>query len=85
MGRLPSSCRDSEQNFEQLTEKSVGNSALSLELKKSEVATRDIVNPRTNKQPEGKNSLATSLIEFLDDAKKTDRLSQIVLKDRGRS
>ena len=59
--------------FEQLMEKSVGNSALSLEVKKSEVATRDLVTLVQISNLKAKNSLATSLVEFLDDAKKTSR------------
>ena len=61
------------KTFEQLMEKSVGNSALSLEIKKTEVATRDLVTLVQISNLKAKNSLATSLIEFLDDAKKTGR------------
>jgi len=54
-------------------EKSVGYSALSREIKKTEVATRDLVTLVQISNLKAKNSLLTPLIEFLDDTEKTGR------------
>jgi len=86
MGRLPSSRRDSEEMLEQLMEKSVGYSAFSLEIKKTGFATEDLVILVQIGNLKAKILLVTSLIEFLDDAKKTDtrlhRFSSKVAVDR---
>jgi len=61
------------KTFEQLMEESVGSAALSLEIKKTEVATKDLVTLVQISDLKAKNSLAMSLVEFLEDAKKTGR------------
>jgi len=57
--------------FEQLLEESVGGSALSLEIKKAEMATSDLVTRVRISDLKAKDTLAESLGEFLEDAKKT--------------
>jgi len=58
--------------LEQLMKKSVGYSAFSLEIKETEFTTRDLVILVQISNLKAKILLVTSLIEFLDDAKKTD-------------
>ncbi|KAF8959482.1 hypothetical protein BDZ97DRAFT_1667049 [Flammula alnicola] len=64
------------QSFEQLLEGSAGGSALSLEVKKAEMATTDLVARIRVSDLKAKDTLATSLTEFVGDAKKTGRSLQ---------
>jgi len=61
------------KTFEQLLEESVGGSALSLEIKKAEMATSDLVTRVRISDLKAKDTLAVSLGEFLEDARKTGR------------
>lgn len=59
--------------FEQLLDATVGNSALSLEIKKSEMATQDLIALVKVSDYNGKDMLANKLEGFVESAKKTGR------------
>jgi len=59
--------------FEHLLEELVGGSALSLEIKKAEMATSDLVTRVRISDLKAKDTLAESLVEFLEDARRTGR------------
>ena len=59
--------------FEQLLDQSVGGSGLSLEIKKAEMATTDLVTLVRVSSLKSRDMLADSLADFVDDAKKTGR------------
>jgi hypothetical protein len=61
------------KTFEQLMDESIGGSALSLEVKKAEMAITDLVSFVQLSKLKAKDTLANSLIEFVLDAKKTGR------------
>jgi len=61
------------KTFEQLIDDSVGGSALSLEIKKAEMATTDLISLVQISELRARDSLASSLTDFVDDAKKTGR------------
>ncbi|CAA7267048.1 unnamed protein product [Cyclocybe aegerita] len=61
------------KTFEQLMDESVGGSALSLEIKNAEMATKDLVSLVRISNMKAKDTLARSLEEFVLDAKKTGR------------
>ena len=61
------------KTFEQLMEESIGGSALSLEVKKAEMAITDLVSFVQLSKLKAKDTLASSLLEFVLDAKKTGR------------
>ena len=61
------------KTFEQLMDESIGGSALSLEIKKAEMAITDLVAFVRLSKLKGKDTLASSLIEFVLDAKRTGR------------
>ena len=61
------------RTFEQLLEESLGGSSLSLEIKKAEMATTDLVTLVRVSNLKSRDMLAESLVEFVDDAKKTGR------------
>ncbi|KAF8150695.1 hypothetical protein B0H34DRAFT_630720, partial [Crassisporium funariophilum] len=61
------------KSFGQLLDESVGGSGLSLEIKKAEMATTDLVTLVRVSDLKGRDTLATSLVEFVEDAKKTGR------------
>lgn len=63
-------------NFEQLLGDTVGGSALTLEIKKAEMATRDLVTLVKYSDLKSKDHLADSLLLFVDDAKATGRSLQ---------
>ena len=59
--------------FEQLLHESISGSGLSLEIKKAEIATSDLVTLVRVSNLKSKAMLADSLSDFVDDAKKTGR------------
>jgi len=59
--------------FEQLMDDFVTGSALSLQVKHAEMATTDLVALVRISDLKAKNTLATSLLDFVDDAKKTGK------------
>jgi hypothetical protein len=59
------------KTFEHLLEESVGGSALSLEIKKAEMATSDLITRVRISELKAKDTISESLREFLEDAKKT--------------
>ncbi|KDR78981.1 hypothetical protein GALMADRAFT_64512 [Galerina marginata CBS 339.88] len=61
------------KTFEQLIDDSVGGSALSLEIKKAEMATTDLIALVRISQLRARDSLASSLTDFVEDAKRTGR------------
>ena len=61
------------KTFEQLMDESIGGSALSLEVKKAEMAITDLVSFVRHSKLKAKDTLASSLIQFVLDAKKTGR------------
>lgn len=61
------------KTFEQLMDGVVGGSALSLEVKQVEMATADLVTLVRISDLKAKDALATSLVEFIETAKKTGR------------
>jgi len=61
------------KTFEQLIDDSVGGSALSLEVKKAEMAMTDLVTFVRLSKLKAKDTLASSLIEFVQDARKAGR------------
>jgi len=64
------------KTFEQLMDESIGGSALSLEVKKAEMAITDLVSFVKLSKLKAKDTLASSLVEFVLDAKKTGRKLQ---------
>ncbi|KAI0775061.1 hypothetical protein BD413DRAFT_532700 [Trametes elegans] len=60
-------------NFEQLLDGSVGGSGLSLEIKKAEMASRDLITLVKFSELRSRDPLAESLMEFVEDAKKTGK------------
>ncbi|KAF9565340.1 hypothetical protein CPC08DRAFT_741049 [Agrocybe pediades] len=69
----PSLMDQQSKTFEQLMGDTVGGSALSLEIKHAEMATTDLVTLVRISDLKAKDSLASSLTSFVDDAKKTGR------------
>ncbi|PFH53158.1 hypothetical protein AMATHDRAFT_73706 [Amanita thiersii Skay4041] len=61
------------KTFGQLLDESVGGSGLSLEIKKAEIATNDLVTLVRHSDLKARDSLATTLKRFVDNAKKTGR------------
>ena len=61
------------KTFEQLMDESIGGSALSLEVKKAEMAITDLVSFVQLSKLKAKDTLASSLVEFVLDAKRTGR------------
>jgi hypothetical protein len=61
------------RTFGQLLEESLGGSTLSLEIKQAEMATTDLVTLVRVSNLKSRDMLAESLVEFVDDAKKTGR------------
>lgn len=61
------------KTFEQLMDESIGGSALSLEVKKAEMTITDLVSFVRLSNLKAKDTLASSLIEFVLDAKKAGR------------
>ena len=61
------------KTFEQLMDESIGGSALSLEVKKAEMAITDLVSFVQLSKLKAKDTLASSLSEFVLDAKRTGR------------
>lgn len=59
------------KTFEQLLDESVGGSGLSLEIKKAEMATRDLVTLVRMSKLTSKDLLADALVDFVDDARNT--------------
>ncbi|KAI0696294.1 hypothetical protein C8T65DRAFT_729690 [Cerioporus squamosus] len=71
-------------NFEQLLGDTVGGSALTLEIKKAEMATRDLVTLVKYSDLKSKDHLAESLLVFVDDAKATGKgLQKLTSKING--
>jgi hypothetical protein len=61
------------KTFQQLMDESIGGSALSLEVKKAEMAITDLVCYVRLSELNAKDTLARSLLQFVLDAKKTGR------------
>ena len=61
------------KTFKQLMDESIGGSALSLEVKKAEMAITDLVSFVRLSKLKAKDTLASSLLQFVLDAKKTGR------------
>ena len=61
------------KTFDQLLDESAGGSALSLEVKKAEMATTDLATLVRHSNLKARDMLASSLKEFVDDARKTGR------------
>jgi hypothetical protein len=61
------------KTFQQLMDESIGGSALSLEVKKAEMAITDLVSYVRLSKLNAKDTLARSLSQFVLDAKKTGR------------
>ena len=61
------------KTFEQLMDDSIGGSALSLEVKKAEMAITDLVTFVRLSKLKAKDTMAGSLIEFVQDARKAGR------------
>ena len=61
------------KTFQQLMDESIGGSALSLEVKKAEMAITDIVSYVRLSKLKAKDTLVSSLLQFRLDAKKTGR------------
>jgi hypothetical protein len=60
--------------FEQLLDESAGGSGLSLEIKKAEMATSDLVTlVRVSSHFKSRDLLAEALTQFINDAKRTGR------------
>jgi hypothetical protein len=59
--------------FEQLLDESVGGSSLALEIKKTEIATADLIALVKLSELNSKDKLAGSLMEFVEDAKAAGR------------
>ncbi|KAL1742290.1 hypothetical protein HDZ31DRAFT_84249 [Schizophyllum fasciatum] len=62
-----------QNKFEQLLEDTAGGASLSLELKKAEIATRDLTTLVRVSNLKSKESLGTVLVDIVDEAKKTGR------------
>jgi hypothetical protein len=60
-------------SFEQLLDDSVGGSAMALEVKKAEMATSDLATLVRVSKLKSRVSLAQTLVNFVNDAKKTSR------------
>ena len=72
------------KTFEHLLQRPVGGSAMSLELKKAEMATSDLITRIRISDLKAKNMLAESLGEFLRDARKMGRgLQKLASKVNG--
>ena len=61
------------KTFQQLMDESIGGSALSLEVKKAEMVITDLVSFVQLSNLKAKDTLASSLLQFVLDAKKTGR------------
>lgn len=71
-------------SFEELLDGAVGGSGLSLEIKKAEMASKDLITLVKFSQLKSKDLLAESLIEFVEDAKMTGRgLQKLTSKVNG--
>ncbi|KAI8980016.1 hypothetical protein BD414DRAFT_493319 [Trametes punicea] len=71
-------------SFEQLLDGSVGGSGLSLEIKKAEMASKDLVILVQFSDLKSKDLLADSLLDFVEDAKKTGKgLQKLTSKING--
>ncbi|OJT02448.1 hypothetical protein TRAPUB_7015 [Trametes pubescens] len=71
-------------NFEELLDGAVGGSGLSLEIKKAEMASKDLITLVKFSQLKSKDLLAESLFEFVEDAKMTGRgLQKLTSKVNG--
>ncbi|KAI9066312.1 hypothetical protein FKP32DRAFT_1674052 [Trametes sanguinea] len=71
-------------SFEQLLDSSVGGSGLSLEIKKAEMASQDLITLVKVSDLRGRDLLAESLLEFVEDAKKTGKgLQKLTSKING--
>ncbi|KAF5355251.1 hypothetical protein D9758_006022 [Tetrapyrgos nigripes] len=64
---------DAQTSFEQLLDNSAGGSGLALNIKKAEMATKDLVVLVRDSKLTSKNLLADSLINFVEDARQTGR------------
>jgi hypothetical protein len=72
------------KTFQQLMDDSIGGSALSLEVKKAEIAVTDLAVAVRLSNLKAKDSLAGSLIDFVQDAKRAGRgLQQLCSKIGG--
>ncbi|KAI0636081.1 hypothetical protein C8Q77DRAFT_1216556 [Trametes polyzona] len=71
-------------NFEQLLDGSVGGSGLSLEIKKAEMASKDLITLVKFSELKSKDLLAQSLFDFVEDAKQTGKgLQKLTSKVNG--
>ncbi|KAL7279308.1 hypothetical protein ACG7TL_007149 [Trametes sanguinea] len=71
-------------SFEQLLDSSVGGSGLSLEIKKAEMASQDLITLVKFSELKSRDLLAQSLFEFVEDAKKTGKgLQKLTSKING--
>ncbi|KAI0833648.1 hypothetical protein BC628DRAFT_1308328 [Trametes gibbosa] len=71
-------------NFEQLLDGSVGGSGLSLEIKKAEMASKDLITLVKYSQLKSKGLLAEALFDFVEDAKLTGQgLQKLTSKVNG--
>ena len=61
------------RTFEQLLEETAGGSGLSLEIKKAEMATNDLVTLIRVSELRSKDLLATTLVGFVEEARKSAR------------
>ncbi|KAK2460962.1 hypothetical protein APHAL10511_007432 [Amanita phalloides] len=61
------------KTFDELLEESVGGSSLSLEVKKAEMATADLITLVRHSELKSRDMLAMGLREFVEDAKRTGR------------
>ncbi|EJF64846.1 hypothetical protein BD309DRAFT_1003167 [Dichomitus squalens] len=71
-------------SFEQLLDGAIGGPALGLEIKKAEMATKDLITLVKYSQLKSRDSLAESLYNFVQDAKKTGKgLQKLTAKING--
>ncbi|KAI0663790.1 hypothetical protein C8Q70DRAFT_378665 [Cubamyces menziesii] len=71
-------------SFEQLLDGSVGGSGLSLEIKKAEMASKDLITLVKYSELKSKDHLAEALDEFVEDAKRTGKgLQKLTAKING--
>ncbi|KAH9902634.1 hypothetical protein C8Q73DRAFT_13011 [Cubamyces lactineus] len=71
-------------SFEQLLDGSVGGSGLSLEIKKAEMASKDLITLVKYSELKSKDHLAEALDEFVEDAKRTGKgLQKLTTKING--
>ncbi|KAI0325453.1 hypothetical protein GY45DRAFT_1330264 [Cubamyces sp. BRFM 1775] len=71
-------------SFEQLLDGSVGGSGLSLEIKKAEMASKDLITLVRYSELKSKDHLAEALNEFVEDAKRTGKgLQKLTSKING--